>query len=425
MERRGTSREAVWGEFRELHAVTSRHNVINGMLCLCALLPSCIASVALWVSCSRTTPPHGSQPTNETYVGPSTRPTNAEAWSTWFTTSLDAESFCSWARVEPFAIINVLFFVNVVCGFWVVGLIQRSFWLIDPYWTILPPLIAFWYAAHAMLLLSAPAVGQPIIFTANVPRVVVWGTLVVLWSFRLTFSYCRRERFRFGDREDWRYSDMARRCPKMWWLASFWAVGVAQQPLLVGITYPFQALLTDASEFGAADFVAALCAVIGLAISFAADNDLATYMALNSSLRDQNEPVVGILDTGLWRYSRHPNYFGEQLFWWSVGCGGAMISGRWYLIMGALLNSICLASVTVMTEKKMLDRWEDPNRRSLYGEYQRNVSVLIPLPPGFLRGCGSSNFIKPCSTEVIRSSIIPTQLLDTSGDRRYSSAAMW
>jgi hypothetical protein len=52
--------------------------------------------------------------------------------------------------LHPLAAVNLLFFVNVTVGFWALGLLQRSFWLIDPYWTILPPLIGAFYQCHPL-----------------------------------------------------------------------------------------------------------------------------------------------------------------------------------------------------------------------------------------------------------------------------------
>lgn len=256
---------------------------------------------------------------------------------------------CSFVADQPFAVLNVLFFANVCVGFWLIGLAQKSFWLIDPFWTLLPPLLAAWYLLHALWLRQG-GVGQT-------PRIVVWLALIALWSARLTWSYFRRERWRFGEREDWRYTSMARRCPRAWWVASFFAVGIAQQPLLVGITWPYEVLVTASAPFGAIDCIAALGALLGLVIAYASDNELATYMARNAARRARGEAIEPILRTGLWSFSRHPNYVGEQVWWWCVALGGAALSGRWVLLAGAALNTLCLASVTVMTEKRMLDQW--------------------------------------------------------------------
>ena len=118
---------------------------------------------------------------------------------------------------DPFTVVNVLFFLNVCVGFWVVGLLQRSFWLIDPYWSIIPPLIAHFYRLHASTLATVSARGDLML-------IIVW-----IWSIRLTHSYFRREEWKFGEREDWRYNKMATvDYPKSWPIMSFLLVGVCQ-----------------------------------------------------------------------------------------------------------------------------------------------------------------------------------------------------
>jgi steroid 5-alpha reductase family enzyme len=83
--------------------------------------------------------------------------------------------------------------------------------------------------------------------------------------------------------------------------------------------------------------------------------------------------------TGLWRYSRHPNYVGEQLWWWGLGLY-AVAAGQAWTLGGAAFNSVVLAAVTRMTEQRMLTCWPTA-RAALYRKYQQRTSVWLPLPP--------------------------------------------
>lgn len=96
---------------------------------------------------------------------------------------------------SPLLLINFTFFINIDLGFWLLGLAQKSFWLIDPWWTLLPPVYGFLWASHPLA-------------TQN-PRGIITLVLVIIWSIRLTHSYFRREDWKFGTREDWRYTKMA------------------------------------------------------------------------------------------------------------------------------------------------------------------------------------------------------------------------
>lgn len=124
-------------------------------------------------------------------------------------------SMCDIAMNHPIAFANLLFLFNVTIGFWLIGLAQRSFWLIDPYWTLIPPLLGHLYRAHPRANFDST-------------RSTVALSLLWLWSARLTHSYFRREDWKFGEREDWRYTKMAKDYPKVWPLLSFFAVGLAQ-----------------------------------------------------------------------------------------------------------------------------------------------------------------------------------------------------
>ena len=120
------------------------------------------------------------------------------------------------------------------------------------------------------------------------------------------------------------------------------------------------------------DVLLALGCVVGMLVARAADNQLAAYMA--SSPRPSP-----LLNTGLWRLSRHPNYFGEQLFWWSFS-GFAVRLGQPHFVLGTAFNSVILATVTVMTEQRMLTRWSK-ERAALYREYIATTSPCIPWFP--------------------------------------------
>ena len=89
---------------------------------------------------------------------------------------------------------------------------------------------------------------------------------------------------------------------------------------------------------------------------------------LENEYRVKNgQEKMELLNTGLWRYSRHPNYFGEQLWWWSLALFSIKCGQPWAII-GTVINSITLYIVVGMTEGKMLREWK-PERAEKFREY--------------------------------------------------------
>ncbi|GBG68602.1 hypothetical protein CBR_g3145 [Chara braunii] len=277
------------------------------------------------------------------------------------TTDQRWRAFCSWGYDHPLAMANVIFFVNVCIMFWILDIIQQNGWLIDLYWTIIPVMMAHFFAAH-------PAA------VANPTRACLVLILVWLWSLRLTHSYLRREGWKLGVREDWRYNDLRKTFKRDWWWMSFLLVYAFQQVLLVGLCLPIYAVFSSAEPLNLLDIAAAIACVIGVTIAYIADAQLHEFMKANDRRRAAKMRMRLVLNSGLWYYSRHPNYFGEQLFWLGMSAFGCAIGKSWVAV-GVTMNSLCMACVTAMVEKRML---RDKRRADAYRRYQRMTSVWIP-----------------------------------------------
>ena len=408
--------ERCWGSF-EPHAHLSAKNLSNALLCVVAILPSVAAAAYLYSRCdvepTSTLSSWFSSPPD--VCGDCLPEASAACVRATVACLANAESLepsaCALAMNAPVWLAHVLFFVNVSLGFWLVGLAQRSFWLIDPYWTIIPPLLGHLYHAHPR---SEPSI------RADVCLFLVW-----VWSARLTHSYFRREDYKFGQREDWRYTDLARSSPRHWWIvrrARTHAVEPPRDAVEMAPTPPqfLRGRSRTAADargnlratrrrpsavhrhpMGATRHARRRCCHVrvatpprprvtpptrrmshrprgrcGLLLAYVADTTLHAYVCA-----DKARPPL--LRTGVWRNSRHPNYVGEQLFWWALAlyglaAGAPAISVLW----GAAFNSCVLASVTVMTEGKMLREWSSA-RRDLYREHQQSTSVWLPWPLGW------------------------------------------
>lgn len=267
----------------------------------------------------------------------------------------------TWCYYHPLLLANALFFLNVNFLFWVVGLLQSTHWMIDLYWTVIPVMLVHYFATHPLAQSNA--------WRSRLVILLTW-----VWSLRLTHSYFRRERWQWGAREDWRFNDLRRQYGKNWWWISFFAVYLSQQVFLIGICLPLYVVHTKDRQINAWDVVAALVCLTGVTVAYFGDTQLHNFVSRNTRRKQLGQALVQNLDEGLWRYSRHPNYFGEQLWWWGLAIFSWSLDCGWSFI-GALINSLCLAYVTVLVEERML---KQEYRAEAYKKYQKTTSVWIP-----------------------------------------------
>ncbi|KAJ6343866.1 hypothetical protein OIU76_005586 [Salix suchowensis] len=153
-----------------------------------------------------------------------------------------------------------------------------------------------------------------------------------------------REKWQWGVREDWRFTDMRDQYGKHWWWISFFSVYASQQMFLVGICLPFYIVHSVDKPLDVWDFVAVAVCLCGIVIAYFADTQLHEFVTRNEKLKELGKPMVPNLDRGLWGYSRHP-----KLFW-----GAAVVVG---------------------TEQRML---KQEYRAEAYRLYQKTTSVWIP-----------------------------------------------
>lgn len=161
---------------------------------------------------------------------------------------------------------------------------------------------------------------------------------------------------------------------KRWWWISFFTVYFSQQVLLIALSLPFYAIHSVNQPLNLMDLVATVMCSSGILIAYFADAQLHNFVTRNKNLKHVGKPLVPILDKGLWYYSRHPNYFGEQLWWWGLALYAWSIGYGWTCI-GTIGNTMCLVYVTKLVEDRMMNQ---KYRAEAYRMYQKTTSIWVP-----------------------------------------------
>lgn len=190
--------------------------------------------------------------------------------------------------------------------------------------------------------------------------------LVAIWATRLGWHLFVRNR---KEGEDERYRQMREARGRSFWWQSLFTVFWLQAVLLWVISAPLLGSVVSTAPLGPWDVAGALLFAVGLSFEAVGDSQLARF---KEHPRNRGE----VLDTGLWRYSRHPNYFGEAVLWWGFylfAVGG----GQYWTVVGPLLITFLLLKVSGVT---MLERNLKRSKPG-YAAYVERTSAFVPWRP--------------------------------------------
>lgn len=252
-----------------------------------------------------------------------------------------------------------------VCAFtWVASLITGNSSWVDRSWSIAPVVY---------LGIFAGAAG----FTH--PVVNVMFLLVTAWGARLTFNFWRKGGYQRGG-EDYRWP-VLKEAMKPWQYQVFnlFFIVIFQNVLVWLITVPAWVVLEAPSEaFGPLQLLLTVLFLGLLVMETVADQQQWNFHQAKAHAREAGaKPAQDFLDTGLFRFSRHPNFFAEQSQWWVIWGFGALVSGslvHWSAVGPLLLTALFIGS-TRFTESLTLAKYP------AYREYQQRTSVIIPWVP--------------------------------------------
>lgn len=250
---------------------------------------------------------------------------------------------------HPYSIaLLVILGIGVVS--WLGSIVKKDVSFVDSLWSL------FFLAAAVVFALGSQPLSD---------RGVLVITLVAIWALRLSIYITARN---WGEPEDYRYQSIRENNEPGFTFKSLYIVFGLQGVLAWVISLPLLPAITSDSALNVIDLIAAMLWVVGFVFEAGGDYQLSRFKA-----REENKGRV--LDTGLWRYTRHPNYFGDFCIWWSFYLF-ALSSGGWWSLISPLLMSVLLLKVSgvAMLESTISDR------RPEYADYIRRTNAFFPGP---------------------------------------------
>ena len=241
----------------------------------------------------------------------------------------------------------------VMIGTWILSLPLRNASIVDIAWGL-----GFVVVAWTVRLQGDTDTGRQWLLVA----------LVTVWGVRLAgYLFWRNH----GRPEDYRYRAMRKRWGDRFPIVSLATVFVLQGVLMWIVSLPVQlGQVPDEPDVGVLGAIGVVMWAIGLTFESVGDLQLARFKS-----NPANEGRV--LDTGLWRYTRHPNYFGDCCVWWGIALVAAESGTGAWGIVGALVMTVLLLRVSgvALLERSLKKRKPD------YAAYVARTSAFVPLPP--------------------------------------------
>ncbi len=235
---------------------------------------------------------------------------------------------------------------------WVISVYKHNASIVDSFWSL------FFLLGSLVYLWSQQ--------TITVQQFVLLS-LVTIWSLRLTIYISWRNH---GKPEDSRYQDIRQRYSPNFAIKSLFIIFFFQAVLAWIISMPLWTVFTHSGEVGVIDIVAVMLWIVGMFFEVTGDAQMASFKKTSASKNG------AVMNRGLWKYTRHPNYFGEFCIWWAYYLV-AVSAGYWWTLPAPLIMSWLLLKFSGVA----LLEGEIIHRRPAYKEYMQKTNAFFPWLP--------------------------------------------
>lgn len=195
---------------------------------------------------------------------------------------------------------------------------------------------------------------------------IIFLIFLSLWAIRLTYNFIKT----FNDITylDWRYKNIQIKTKGLYPLVSLLGIHMVPTLIVFAASIPAFMYVIKGFDFNFLNLIGLLTMLIGVLLEFFADRNMHQFKKTRT---DRSQ----IINVGLWKYSRHPNYLGEILFWYGVAFTLIFPNVTyWYLIVGAILNTLLFLFISIPLAENHMKTYKPG-----FEEYKKRTRMLLPI----------------------------------------------
>ncbi len=257
---------------------------------------------------------------------------------------------------DSLTLLIAVFIGNVIATIivWLVGVLFQSASVYDPYWSVQTLLISL----SLLIYYRNWNIGN-----------IIYILCLSFWAIRLTINFLNN----FSDISyiDWRYKLIKSKAGKFFQVVNLLGICLVPTIIVYLASLPFFLYIIENRQFEVANIFGLFIMLIGTMLELFSDLDMVKF-------KKRRHDNTEIIDIGLWKYSRHPNYLGEILFWYGVLLtylfSSSFTFGKWYVLLGAILNNLLFLFISIPLAENNLKTYKPG-----FEEYKKKTRKLLPI----------------------------------------------
>ena len=255
-------------------------------------------------------------------------------------------------KKTPILVTVLLADIASTISIFLIGLLYHSPSVYDPYWSI-----------------QTAAIGISLMIYYEVSNLGIWLYLVfiLIWSIRLTINFITT----FDDITyiDWRYKMLKEKTGKLYIIVNLFGIHMFPTLIVYAASLPFFMYIITPLDFSFADIFGYVIMSFGILLELFSDISMRKFKKYRKSNKD-------LINIGLWRHSRHPNYFGEITFWVGVGIVYFFrLPEEWYFLLGSFGIYLMFMFISIPMAEKNMEKY-----KRNFNEYKKDHRILLPIP---------------------------------------------